>query len=85
MVHRMLSYSFTGGTQVKLKTWTGPCEVRFFAERLRSAGVAVTCEGTEHIYVDSPGSDSYRAGHGALERLRRAFGTTYGLRFQAII
>jgi len=35
-----------------LVAWTGPCAVKEVAAGLRGLGVPVTCEGTEHVYIE---------------------------------
>jgi hypothetical protein len=65
-----------------LQAWTGPCSVGRLAEACRKAGLDVTCEGTERVYIAVPYSpDRYVAGFDACEALRKTHGTTFGLRF----
>jgi hypothetical protein len=49
----------------KLKAYVGPCFVSQYAVMMRRAGLKVTCEGTEHVYVNgdgsSPGEASWNA------------------------
>ena len=35
------------------KVWTGPTQVQGAADLLRKAGLNVTLEGTEHVYVQA--------------------------------
>jgi len=65
-----------------LQAWTGPCSVSRIAEGCRKAGLEVTCEGTEHVYIAVPYSPKRsQAAYDACEALRKANGTDYGLRF----
>ena len=68
---------------MKLTAHTGPVIVREIADALRAAGISVLCEGTEHVYVEAPGEDRYRAAHGVTEALRRTHGKTFGLVYWA--
>jgi hypothetical protein len=63
-----------------LRVWTGPCLVRQLADKARDAGVTVTCEGTEHVYVRADGSDGDAAAWNVLVDLVRKHGTDFGLR-----
>lgn len=63
-----------------LRAWTGPCLVGQIAEKARDAGLAVTCEGTEHVYVRADGSDEGAAAWNVLVDLVRKHGTDFGLR-----
>lgn len=47
---------------MRLKLWTGPCDVDQWALRCRKASLTVACKGTEHVYIDVPDS---REGTGA--------------------
>ena len=38
----------------RFSVYTGPTIVAACAEKLRAAGVTVYCEGTEHVYVETP-------------------------------
>lgn len=40
----------------RVRCWTGPCTVAQIAQALRTAGFQNVLEGTEHVYVDLPGS-----------------------------
>ncbi len=37
-------------TNYRIKLYTGPIAVKYYADRLRDAGYTVVCEGTEHVY-----------------------------------
>lgn len=63
----------------RLRLWTGPIGVKEIATSARRAGYHVT-EGTEHIYVESEGSDRAAAHHNFLVDLKKSAGTDYGLR-----
>jgi len=63
-----------------LRIWTGPLSVREIAKKLRDAGVHVSCEGTEFIYVTAEGADVAGAAHNVLVDLLRAHGSDLGLR-----
>lgn len=63
----------------RLKFWTGPTLVEQIATRFREAGVTVTCEGTEHVYVNGDGSDGFAAEWNVLVDLQRKHGTSFGL------
>lgn len=67
-------------TRFLLRAWTGPCLVRQLADKLRDAGVTVTCEGTEHVYVLSDGTEGDAAAWNVLVDLVRKHGTDFGLR-----
>jgi hypothetical protein len=58
---------------------TGPCIVRQIAEKMREAGVCVTIEGTERVYVKEFGVDDFAAREAVREALRRTHGTVFGL------
>ena len=60
--------------------WTGPCLVKQLAEKAREAGLTVTCEGTETVYVVSEGTDAGGAGWNVLVALVQKHGTDFGLR-----
>lgn len=53
---------------------TGPTIVKAMAQKCREAGLTVTCEGTERVYVEA--TDRYHV----LAELRRVHGTDFGLR-----
>lgn len=66
----------------KLRIWTGPTLVRELTTKLREAGVEVVCEGTEHVYVLSDGSNHLAAAHNVLATLMQAYKTDFGLKPQ---
>lgn len=43
----------------RIRVYVGPICVSQYAERLRSAGFAVDCEGTEHIHYRAPYVDGW--------------------------
>lgn len=45
----------------RVKAWTGPCCVKHHADKLRAAGVNVTCEGTEHVYAEVESENRHAA------------------------
>lgn len=59
---------------------TGPTLVKDVAAKMRGAGLSVACEGTEHVHVESEGTDALRAGWNLLVDLQRTHGTDLGLR-----
>ncbi len=59
---------------------TGPTIVGRMAEKCREAGLSVTCEGTERVYVDVPDEHGLQARHWVLACLRQKHGTDFGLR-----
>ncbi len=64
----------------RLRIWTGPSLVSELAGKLRDAGVTVTVEGTEHVYVEAEGSDDSAASWNILVALFNTHGRDYGLR-----
>ena len=69
-------------TTYNLEAWTGPCHVAELAQKCREAGLTVTCEGTEKIYVLIAGEDRIDASLRAEKYLNAKHGTHFGLRFQ---
>lgn len=67
-------------TRFLLRAWTGPCLVGQIADKARDAGVTVTCEGTEHVYVEADGTEGDAAAWNVLVDLVRKHGTDFGLR-----
>jgi hypothetical protein len=67
----------------KLSAWTGPTMVTALAEKCREAGLRVTVEGTEKVYVEveSVGESRTWAGMEALALLRTKHNTDCGLIF----
>jgi len=60
--------------------WTGPVLVKQIAAKMRDAGLTVTCEGTESVYVVSDGMDSEGAAWNVLAALCSKWTTDFGLR-----
>ncbi len=54
----------------KLVAWTGPTAVKEVADKLRYAGVAVSCEGTERVFVSVEGETPRAAEEAIAEKLR---------------
>lgn len=63
----------------KLSFFTGPTLVHEIAKKMREAGIRVTCEGTETVWVEAEGHDSLYARLGVASDLRRKHGTDFGL------
>jgi hypothetical protein len=62
---------------------TGPTIVHQIADKMREAGVAVSCEGTEHVYIDAApnvGELATDLRYQILAVLREKHGTDFGLR-----
>lgn len=64
----------------RLKFWTGPAAVKELAEKFRQAKFTVVIEGTEHVYIDAPGSTPEGARWDTLVDLERTHGTDFGLK-----
>lgn len=74
---------------MKIAFFVGPSWVHEIAEGMRAAGVEVTCEGTERIYVEAPVPEDFDdAGlsvreHAAREavvaKVKAHHGKTFGL------
>ena len=64
-----------------LSAWTGPCCVASMAQKCREAGLYVTIEGTEKVYVLVAGKDRMDARLIAEDTLDTKHGTHFGLRF----
>ena len=60
--------------------WTGPTLVGQIAGKMRDAGLTVTCEGTEKVYVESEGTDGDGAAWNVLAALCSKHATDFGLR-----
>lgn len=69
---------------MRLRAHTGPVGVKDVADKLRAAGVSVHCEGTEHVYIDVPAGDHYQRAHDVAESMRKAHGTTLGLKWTGV-
>ncbi len=67
-----------------LFVYTGPGLVRPVADVCRAAGLYVTIEGTDGIYLVAEGSDASAAAHNVLVDLQRAHGKDFGLRPRSI-
>ena len=67
-----------------LSVWIGPCNVREYANRMREAGIEVSCEGTERIFVNVDGTDAAGAAWNALAMLVQKHGSDFGLRFRKV-
>lgn len=65
--------------RIKLSFYTGPTIVRQIAEKMREAGVRVTCEGTERVWCIVEAEDDLSARLDVLNALRAKHGTTFGL------
>ncbi len=61
-----------------LKLWWGPVGIYEIAEKCREAGIEITCEGTEHLYLAEDGMDGHAAFRGILSKLQAKHGTTFG-------
>lgn len=67
--------------RVKLKFHTGPTIVNEIADKMKSAGLHVTCIGTEHVYLEEwTSGDHIDARITALDMLRSVHGTNFGLK-----
>lgn len=53
----------------RVKAWTGPGLVGYYAAKLRAANIKVTCEGTEYVYAEIPGESRYAATDAAKKAL----------------
>jgi len=60
--------------------WTGPVLVKQIAAKMRAAGLTVTCEGTESVYVVSDGTCAEGAAWNVLAALCSKWTTDFGLR-----
>lgn len=60
--------------------WTGPVLVGQLANKMRDAGITVTCEGTETVYVESSGETVDGASWNVLAALCSKHRTDFGLR-----
>lgn len=60
--------------------WTGPVLVKQLADKMREAGLTVACEGTEHVHVESEGTDGEGAAWNVLVALFSKHKTDFGLR-----
>ena len=60
--------------------WTGPVLVKQIAAKMRDAGLTVTCEGTESVYVVSEGETADGASWNVLASLCSKWTTDFGLR-----
>jgi hypothetical protein len=47
----------------RLKLHTGPVGVAEIADKVRAAGIAVVCEGTETVYIDVEAPDKTEAAY----------------------
>lgn len=63
----------------RVRFWIGPSYVKKIAAKARAAGYDPEV-GTEHIYVESEGSDKGAAAHNFLVDMQRTHGTDFGLR-----
>lgn len=66
---------------MKLRAHTGPTIVKEMAEKCREAGLNVTIEGTEHVYIEQPGKDTYEMNEEIRKALTKKHGTAFGLKF----
>ena len=60
--------------------WTGPVLVKQIADKMRDAGLTVTCEGTEAVYVVSEGETPEGASWNVLAALCSNHTTDFGLK-----
>ena len=67
---------------MRLKAWTGPCLVKVLASHIRDAGVMVTIEGTEHVYVEVPHEVHHVADFETRKMIAKRHGTAFGLQFR---
>lgn len=66
---------------MNVKVWTGPCAVKQAAADLRAAGVEVSIEGTEHVYLPVPeGMDAPGPALAAARAYRRHYGKSWPYR-----
>jgi len=70
---------------MKLRAHTGPTIVKEMAAKLRDAGVKVTIEGTEHVYVEFEGHAKgvTDADFTIRQVLKNKHGSSFGLKFTA--
>lgn len=64
--------------------WTGPTLVKQIAEKMRDAGLTVTCEGTESVYVVAEGETQDGASWNVLAALCSKHGVDFGLKPRAV-
>jgi hypothetical protein len=69
----------------KFAVYVGPTQVSLLAERFRSAGVEVTCEGTERVHVMEDGDTVMEAREMFLGLLRGAYGHTFCLTYRDVM
>lgn len=69
---------------VRMRCWTGPVDVKHDAEMLRTAGVNVVCEGTEHVYMDVEASNSDEANAKLIQAMLAKHGSVKGIRFTPV-
>jgi hypothetical protein len=67
-----------------LKAFTGPCWIEETADKLRLAGVDVTCVGTEHIYALGEGMSPDGAAWDVGVDVFRKHGTDMGLKWKPV-
>lgn len=64
LAQRLYQYPTRGERRPKLHVHVGPCAVAQLATKLRSAGIEVTCEGTETIHcLATPDEVASALGH----------------------
>jgi hypothetical protein len=66
-------------SEYKFKIYTGPTTVKEVAEALRTAGVYVFLEGTEHVYITSPCESIYDTNIHVQTRLLETHGKRFGI------
>lgn len=64
----------TEGNMNRYRLYTGPTLVATTAARLREAGLTVTCEGTEAVYLTAPENHEQMT-----LRLRNVLGPAWGV------
>lgn len=69
---------------VRMKCWTGPVDVKHDADLLRSAGINVVCEGTEHVHVSVEAKSTEEANTKLIQALLEKHGSARGIRFTPI-
>lgn len=67
-----------------LRVFAGPCGVKDVAETLRQAGLDVSCEGTEHVFLNAEGSTPEGAAWNASVDVFRFHGRDFGLHFKPL-
>lgn len=60
--------------------YTGPTIVGQIAQKFREAGLAVVCEGTQHVWVPLQTDNESEERLEILAKLRKVHGTDFGIR-----